>query len=164
MVWMILPICWLILAKRLLRNGSITSSSSFRPKKEPRAPPPRPIDIVSGKNSLSCSQGWKKPGFKKKTQPNGFFLVVFFFLGGVWVFWFFIYLPRREFLGFFQFQEYFKVHPDFKSVLRIHDILGWIRIRGSMPLTNGSGSGSWVRILDPDPAIFVIDLQDASKN
>jgi hypothetical protein len=26
------------------------------------------------------------------------------------------------------------------SVLRIHDILGWIRIRGSMPLTNGSGS------------------------
>jgi hypothetical protein len=38
------------------------------------------------------------------------------------------------------------------AVLRIHDILGWIRIRGSMPL-----------IPDPDPAIFVIDLQDASK-
>jgi hypothetical protein len=42
-------------------------------------------------------------------------------------------------------------------VLRIHDILGWIRIRilGSMTLTNGSGfgsgfgsgSGSWIRIL-----------------
>jgi hypothetical protein len=51
------------------------------------------------------------------------------------------------------------------SVLRIHDILVWIRIRRSMPLTNGSGSGfgsgSW--ILDPDPAIFVIDLQDARK-
>ncbi len=52
-------------------------------------------------------------------------------------------------------------------MLRIHDILGWIRIRilGSMPLTNGSGfgsgfgSGSWI----PDPAIFVIDLQDVSK-
>ncbi len=31
------------------------------------------------------------------------------------------------------------------SVLRIHDILVWIRIRGSMPLTNGSecGSGSF---------------------
>jgi hypothetical protein len=31
-----------------------------------------------------------------------------------------------------------------EPVLRIHDILGWIRIRirGSMPLTNGSGSGS----------------------
>ncbi len=32
------------------------------------------------------------------------------------------------------------------AVLRIHDILGWIRIRiwirGSMPLTNGSGSGT----------------------
>ncbi len=30
-------------------------------------------------------------------------------------------------------------------VLRIHDILGWIRIRirGCMPLTNGSGSGSF---------------------
>jgi hypothetical protein len=42
---------------------------------------------------------------------------------------------------------------EFGPVLRIHDILGWIRIRiwirGSMPLTNGSGS---------DPAIFVIDL------
>ncbi len=44
----------------------------------------------------------------------------------------------------------------FLPVLRIHDILGWIRIRihGSMPLTNGSGSGS---------CYFVIDLQDASK-
>jgi hypothetical protein len=32
---------------------------------------------------------------------------------------------------------------DFQAVLRIHDILLWIRIRirGSMPLTNGSGSG-----------------------
>jgi hypothetical protein len=39
--------------------------------------------------------------------------------------------------------------------MRIHDILVWIRIwiRGSMPLTYGSG----------DPAIFVIDLQDADK-
>jgi hypothetical protein len=27
-------------------------------------------------------------------------------------------------------------------VLRIHDIFVWIRIRGSMPLTNGSGFGS----------------------
>ncbi len=33
---------------------------------------------------------------------------------------------------------------DLEPVLRIHDILGWIQmriwIRGSMPLTNGSGS------------------------
>jgi hypothetical protein len=35
-------------------------------------------------------------------------------------------------------------------VFRIHDILGWIRIRGSILLTNGSGSG-FGRILDPDP-------------
>ena len=36
-----------------------------------------------------------------------------------------------------------------KAVFRIHDILGWIRIRilGAMLLTNGSGSGSWIRIL-----------------
>ncbi len=33
------------------------------------------------------------------------------------------------------------------AVLRIQDILGWIRIHGSIPLTNGSGSGSWIRIL-----------------
>jgi hypothetical protein len=32
-------------------------------------------------------------------------------------------------------------------VFRIHDLLEWIRIRGSMPLTDGSGSGSWIRIL-----------------
>ncbi len=33
---------------------------------------------------------------------------------------------------------------ELKLVMRIHDILGWIRswIRGSMPLTNGPGSGS----------------------
>ncbi len=52
-------------------------------------------------------------------------------------------------------------------MFRIHDILVWIRIRGSMPLITGSesgfGSGSRVRILDPAPAIFVIDLQDANK-
>jgi hypothetical protein len=40
-------------------------------------------------------------------------------------------------------------------VLRIRDILGWIRIRGSMPLADPDA--------DPDPAIFVIDLQDANK-
>jgi hypothetical protein len=35
----------------------------------------------------------------------------------------------------------------FEAVLRIHDILGWLRIR----------------IPDPDLAIFVMNLQDASK-
>jgi hypothetical protein len=38
------------------------------------------------------------------------------------------------------------------AVLRIHDILEWIRI-GSIPLNK----------MDPDPTIFVIDLQDANK-
>ena len=46
--------------------------------------------------------------------------------------------------------------PDSRAVCRIHDILVWIRIRGSMPLTKGSDPY-------PDPAIFVIDLQDANK-
>jgi hypothetical protein len=47
----------------------------------------------------------------------------------------------------------------FCTVLRIHDILVWIRIRirGSMPLNNGSGFG-------PGSCFFVIDLQDANKN
>jgi hypothetical protein len=40
------------------------------------------------------------------------------------------------------------------AVLRIHDILVWIRIRESMPLMDP----------DSDPAIFIIDLQDANKN
>ncbi len=41
-----------------------------------------------------------------------------------------------------------------EPVLRIHNMLVWIRIRirGSMLLTNGSG-----------PTIFVTDLQDANK-
>jgi hypothetical protein len=52
---------------------------------------------------IETRQGWKKPGFKKKTSPVGFFGVfwVFCFFG---VFWFFLW---RECLGFFQFQEYF---------------------------------------------------------
>ncbi len=46
------------------------------------------------------------------------------------------------------------------AVFRIHYILVWIRIRGSMSLTNGSGSGNGAA--DPDPAIFVVDLQVAN--
>jgi hypothetical protein len=37
-----------------------------------------------------------------------------------------------------------------QAALRIHDILVWTRIRGSMPLTYRS-------------AIFIIDIQDANK-
>jgi hypothetical protein len=40
---------------------------------------------------------------------------------------------------------YLHIRDREEAVFRIHDILGWIRIRGSMPLTNGSGSGSCYR-------------------
>jgi hypothetical protein len=43
-------------------------------------------------------------------------------------------------------------YKSYKPVLRIHDILVRIRIRRSVPLTNGSGS-----------FYFVIDLQDTNK-
>jgi hypothetical protein len=42
----------------------------------------------------------KTPGLKKN-QPSGFF--------GAFLY---IFAQKREFLGFFQFQKYFKVHPD----------------------------------------------------
>jgi hypothetical protein len=42
-------------------------------------------------------QGWKKPGF--------FFYPAEWFFLGFWVF-LYIYAQKREFLGFFQFQEY----------------------------------------------------------
>jgi hypothetical protein len=45
----------------------------------------------------------------------------------------------------------------FPTVLRIRDIFVRIRIRGSVPLTNGSGLN---RDPTPDPAIFVSDLRD----
>ncbi len=40
----------------------------------------------------AAQAGWKKPGCKKNI----------------------LLAQKREFLGFFQFQEYFLVHPDFK--------------------------------------------------
>jgi hypothetical protein len=45
---------------------------------------------------------------KKQTQLSGFFWVFGFlcFFGGFWVFKN-IFAQKREFLGFFQFQEYF---------------------------------------------------------
>jgi hypothetical protein len=52
-------------------------------------------------------QGWKKPGFlKKKTQPSGFFGFFGFFWGFLG-FFFYIFAQKRDFLGVFQFQEYF---------------------------------------------------------
>jgi hypothetical protein len=51
-----------------------------------------------------------------------------------------------------------KLNCVFLAVLRIHDILVWIRIRirGSMPLINDPDA-------DPDPSLFITDLQDANK-
>ncbi len=46
-----------------------------------------------------------------------------------------------------------------EPVLWIRDIFARIRIRGSVPLNNGPGSGP----ADPDPVIFVLDLQEANK-
>jgi hypothetical protein len=46
-----------------------------------------------------------------------------------------------------------------EAVLRIHNILVSIRIRGSMPLTNSDPDPD----ADPGPVIFFINLQDANK-
>jgi|LakMenE01Jun11ns_1017448.scaffolds.fasta_scaffold8157340_1 hypothetical protein len=51
-------------------------------------------------------------------------------------------------------QDYNCLNAVLKAVFRIRDILVRIRIRGSVHLTNGS---------DLDPALFVSDLQDATK-
>jgi hypothetical protein len=54
----------------------------------------------------------KNPGFFYKKNPAQwvflFFLWFFWFFVFFWFFWFFyIFAQKREFLGFFQFQEYF---------------------------------------------------------
>ncbi len=60
---------------------------------------------------LKGSRVGKKPGFKKKKKP-----AQCFFLGGGGVSGFFgFFCPdERVFRFFFQFHEYFYVHPDFK--------------------------------------------------
>ncbi len=60
-------------------------------------------------------------------------------------------LPINESAELTQRALYFIYYSE--AVFRIHDILVWIRIRESMPLTNE----------DPDPSIFITDLQDADK-
>jgi hypothetical protein len=68
----------------------------------------------------------------------------------------FLYTLLRYLVGFPFFSKYFLYNTiiswhfvpayywralDLKALLRIHDILLWIRIHGSMPMTNGSGFG-----------------------
>jgi hypothetical protein len=63
-----------------------------------------------GSKPYACSfcpkAGLEKTLVFKKNQHSGFFWVFCFFC---WVFGFFLYIfsQKREFLGFFQFQEYF---------------------------------------------------------
>jgi hypothetical protein len=62
-------------------------------------------NLITWVLNFFLSEGWKKPGFFKKTPAQWVFL-------GFWVFWFFwfffdIFAQKREFLGFFQFQKYF---------------------------------------------------------
>jgi hypothetical protein len=68
---------------------------------------------VPGRRSSSLKAGLEKTRvFKQITQPSGFF---WFFLGFLGFLWFFYkFFQKRKFLGFFQFQEYFQVHPEFK--------------------------------------------------
>jgi hypothetical protein len=61
----------------------------------------RKEDVVGISSLVFSEAGLEKTRVFKKTQPS-----VFFFL--------YIFAQKREFLGFFQFQEYFKVHPVFK--------------------------------------------------
>ncbi len=75
------------------------------------------------------------------------------------IFSYFFYLPQAHHL---QSKHYFccgsgSPDPYLWPVLRIHDILGWIRIRirGSMPLTRGSGSGFFLLFLHYDRRIRI---------
>jgi hypothetical protein len=45
--------------------------------------------------------------------------------------------------------RWFPLKGTLQTSVRIHDILVWIRIRGFMPLTNGSGSGTLLQTTTP---------------
>jgi hypothetical protein len=64
----------------------------------PTRPPPRPNRLT-----LPPRQDWKKPGFLSQKPAQWVFLGFFFCFFLV----FFIFAQKREFLGFFQFLEYF---------------------------------------------------------
>jgi hypothetical protein len=57
-----------------------------------------------------------------------------------------------------------RIHVRKSELFQIYDILVWIQIRGSMPAADPC---LWLMEpdpdSDPDPTIFVIDLQDANK-
>jgi hypothetical protein len=63
-------------------------------------------------------------------------------------------------INFADLTPYLLFNLRLSAVLRFHDILMWIQIRGSMPLTNGSGFGSGC---GSGSSIFIIDIEDANK-
>jgi hypothetical protein len=76
-------------------------------------------------------------------------------------YWFIVFGIAIKRLNFYTKQEV-SSNDLLKAVSRIHDILMWIRIRGSMPLTNRSESG-FGSDAGLDPTIFVIDSQDINE-
>ncbi len=76
----------------------------------------RPLEIIARTMAalltrpltIKMRTGVFKAGLEK-TQPSGFFFRFFVFLGFFCFFFAFCYIfaQEREFLGFFQFQEYF---------------------------------------------------------
>jgi hypothetical protein len=60
---------------------------------------------------------------------------------------------KRYPIHYVEVQEQYYEDLTFKAVLRIHDILVWIRIHDPC-----------LGLMDPDPSIFIIDLQYGNKN
>jgi hypothetical protein len=70
-------------------------------------------------------------------------------------------LPHSPSQGVYKIAYIYISFQTFKSVLRIHDILG---VDPDLdPRIHASDQWIRIRILYPDPSIFVIHLQDASK-
>jgi hypothetical protein len=77
------------------QNGEGSSSNSININNSKAPPPPAPRR-PSAPSSPTPKAGLEKTRFFfLKTQPSGF-ICFFVYWGFVWVFWFFIYLPRRE--------------------------------------------------------------------
>ena len=94
-----------------------------------------PLNMESRKKPMLFSKKWKMTGWELST-PNVFLISTMNSSA--------FFCPSTKSCKAKNRKAYYLY-----SVMRIHDILGWIqiRIRGSMPVTNGSGSGSWIRIL-----------------
>ncbi len=65
---------------------------------------PRQLYLAALFTPGAFRQGWKKPS---PVDFFGFFVFFCFFLFFLFFVFFYIFAQKREFLGFFQFQEYF---------------------------------------------------------